>query len=400
MADVHARSVPYGETIMKKAILLISIIILAFLLSSCMLRTNNTSQNTSQIRPALGNISMPKSFLEQWFDGVQIFNPSGQGKVILQLIASSNGINLTQQSLTQPVLSSLPTDYNSQLLTFSNGGNIPDVSDQWYNNTCWAFATVESLESAMVAQLGDVAIQSKYPFISDPSSPTLSTQFVSYNDANWNITTYNSLSYQETNEDEGGNFFFSFYDLVRRGVPLATDFPYYGYYLNSQDDKVAYPYILWDPSNDSWPQHLVKPNSTLVINPWQFSNYTTFINTIKSAIIEYGGLAVQLDVYSNFDTFNLNEPAGPNGWVYPGPSSTAYFVGGHAVLLVGWDDNWTYDGVDYGPVWILENSWGTSWGDNGFWRQPMITASQFSNIPSIPIWQIEGNSMYVPYFGG
>jgi hypothetical protein len=400
MADVHARSVPYGEAIMKKAILLISIIILAFLLSSCMLRTNNTSQNTSQIRPALGNISMPESFIEQWFDGVQIFNPSGQGKVILQLIASSNGINLTQQSLTQPVLSSLPTDYNSQLLTFSNGGNIPDVGDQWYNNTCWAFATVESLESAMVAQLGDVAIQSKYPFISDPSSPTLSTQFVSYNDANWNITTYNSLSYQETNEDEGGNFFFSFYDLVRRGVPLATDFPYYGYYLNSQGDKVAYPYILWDPSNDSWLQHLVKPNSTLVINPWQFSNYTTSINTIKSAIIEYGGLAVQLDVYSDFDTFNLNEPAGPNGWVYPGPSSTAYFVGGHAVLLVGWDDNWTYGGVDYGPVWILENSWGTSWGDNGFWRQPMITASQFSNISSIPIWQIEGNSMYVPYFGG
>ncbi|MGC8544402.1 C1 family peptidase [Athalassotoga sp.] len=383
---------------MKKAILLISIIILAFLLSSCMLSTNNAGQNIAQIRPALGNIFMPKDFLEQWFSGVRTFNPSSQ-MVLPQLIASQNEIASTQQVLVSPVLSSLPSDYNSALLTFSKGGNIPNVGDQWYNNTCWAFATVESLESAMVVQLGS-EIQSKYSFISDPSSPTFSTQFVSYNNANWNISGNNSLSYQETNEDEGGNLFFAFYDLVRRGDPLATDFPYYGYYLNSQGDEVAYPYILWDPANDSWPQDLVQPISTFVINPWQFSNYTTFINTIKSAIMKYGGLAVQLDVYSDFDTFQLNEPAGPNGWVYPGPSSTAYFEGGHAVLLVGWDDNWTYGGVDYGPVWILENSWGTSWGDNGFWRQPMITQTQFDNLSIVPNWQIEGNSMYVPYFGG
>ncbi len=363
-----------------------------------MLKPNNGDENTSQNRPYLGNIFMPQSFLEQWFNGVQTFNSSSQA-VLPQLIAAENEIASTQQTLVSPVLSSLPSDYNSSLLTFSEGGNIPDVGDQGYNNTCWAFATVESLESAMVVQLGNSNIQSKYPFISNPSSPTLSTQFVSYNDANWNITNYNSLSYQETNEDEGGNLFFSFYDLVRRGDPLATDFPYYGYYLNSQGNEVGYPYILWDPSNDSWPQHLVKPVSTLVINPWQFSNYTTFIDTIKSAILKYGGLAVQLDVYSDFDTFNLNEPGGPNGWVYPGPSSTASLEGGHAVLLVGWDDNWTYNGVDYGPVWILENSWGTSWGDKGFWRQPMITQTQFENISSIPNWQIEGYSMYVPYFG-
>ena len=34
----------------------------------------------------------------------------------------------------------------------------------------------------------------------------------------------------------------------------------------------------------------------------------------------------------------------------------------HAVLLVGFD----YD--DEGMYWIIQNSWGSDWGDNGFCR--------------------------------
>ena len=44
------------------------------------------------------------------------------------------------------------------------------------------------------------------------------------------------------------------------------------------------------------------------------------------------------------------------------PSLTATDVGGHAVMLIGW-------GVDGGvPYWIIQNSWGTGWGENGFLR--------------------------------
>ena len=33
----------------------------------------------------------------------------------------------------------------------------------------------------------------------------------------------------------------------------------------------------------------------------------------------------------------------------------------HAILAVGWGTDPTY-----GPYWIVENSWGSSWGANGY----------------------------------
>ena len=58
----------------------------------------------------------------------------------------------------------------------------------------------------------------------------------------------------------------------------------------------------------------------------------------------------------------VNDFFGYSSGVYT-PSATATEVGGHAVALVGW-------GVDSaaGPYWIVQNSWGAGWGENGFFR--------------------------------
>ena len=71
---------------------------------------------------------------------------------------------------------------------------------------------------------------------------------------------------------------------------------------------------------------------------------------IKASIFQYGavGCAVVAD-----DAF-MNHPGGT---VFTGSGSTTI---DHDVILVGWDDN--------SGSWILRNSWGPSWCENGYMR--------------------------------
>ncbi len=53
---------------------------------------------------------------------------------------------------------------------------------------------------------------------------------------------------------------------------------------------------------------------------------------------------------------------------YPGPTDS--LRGGHAVLAVGYDDNHRVGGRTV-PSLIIRNSWGTSWGDDGYGYLPV-----------------------------
>jgi C1A family cysteine protease len=82
---------------------------------------------------------------------------------------------------------------------------------------------------------------------------------------------------------------------------------------------------------------------------------------IKDTIMNEG--PVYTSVYSSFYAFQTHD--GTYGMYYP-PETT-----NHAVLLVGWDDTMpyylTYPGTPTGyGCWIIKNSWGTAWGQNGF----------------------------------
>jgi len=79
---------------------------------------------------------------------------------------------------------------------------------------------------------------------------------------------------------------------------------------------------------------------------------TTDAKTIKDALYKNGPVYVGFAVYSDFSYYN--------GGVYR--YASGYLRGYHAVCVVGWDD--TKDG----GAWYVKNSWGTGWGDNGyFW---------------------------------
>ena len=87
------------------------------------------------------------------------------------------------------------------------------------------------------------------------------------------------------------------------------------------------------------------------------------IDAIKSAISTYGVVDVAVYVTGAFQAYSEGVYEDANKTC---PSSPCYYTPtNHAVALVGWDDNPPEGG---GGCWILRNSWGTSWGENGYMR--------------------------------
>lgn len=72
--------------------------------------------------------------------------------------------------------------------------------------------------------------------------------------------------------------------------------------------------------------------------------------TIKNALYTYGPLATTMEVYYDFYFYTEG--------VYK--YSYGSYQGGHAILIVGYDD--------LGGYFIARNSWGTNWGEAGFFR--------------------------------
>ena len=74
------------------------------------------------------------------------------------------------------------------------------------------------------------------------------------------------------------------------------------------------------------------------------------VEAIKQAIVEYGPVSVLVHVNGAFQ--------GYGGGIFNGCEDGEL---NHAVALVGWDDSMGSEGV-----WILRNSWGSWWGDDGY----------------------------------
>jgi C1A family cysteine protease len=92
-----------------------------------------------------------------------------------------------------------------------------------------------------------------------------------------------------------------------------------------------------------------KKNNQAKIKTWY--NLNNKPTDMKRYIAKYGSITAGMDVWSDFNAYK--------GGVYRRTASATY-GGGHLVCLIGYNDA--------GKYWIGKNSWGTGWGEGGYFR--------------------------------
>ena len=151
-------------------------------------------------------------------------------------------------------------------------------------------------------------------------------------------------------------------------------------------DGIKACYTYGAPTENLWPYNIskfrTKPTNAAIIDAAKrkvklYQRAADF-NAVIDAINSGYPVIVGFNVYSSFDT-----KAVTNTGVMPYPNvNKEKLLGGHAVLIVGYNKN--------NNTFIVRNSWGKYWGDNGYFYMPFQVIQ--NNKMSGDFWVIKSIS--------
>jgi len=142
----------------------------------------------------------------------------------------------------------------------------------------------------------------------------------------------------------GGSLDTTWYALVKQGIVTDECKPYAGEAHECQFEC--------NNSQHSKPDFYYAKNAYSVFVPF---NYEKTVRAMQEEILAHGPIEAAFYVVDGFTTYS--------GGVYQRTAGAEY-QGGHAIKIIGW-------GVDKStkvPYWLVANSWGEDWGENGFFR--------------------------------
>ncbi|MDO5861068.1 Ig-like domain repeat protein, partial [Methanobrevibacter sp.] len=279
--------------------------------------TNNKAANTGgAIYSLLNKLNAPFQRFNSANSNVAAHEKDYYDVSALDLVIG-NG-NYTMYNVDENSISSLPSRY-----CLIDEGYVTGVNDQQTSGNCWAFTAIAVLESCILKASGNWV---------DLSEENMKNVIALYSDYGWNLVDTNN----------GG------YDNMPWGY-LASWLGPVNEIDDTFDDKSTLSPIL---------------NSVMHVQNIKFLERRSYTDNdeIKKAILNYG--AVGTGIYQ--DPYYLNS------------NTHAYYCWyntycNHAVTIVGWDDNFSKDNFRWGSdiegngAWIVKNSWGDDWEDNGYY---------------------------------
>lgn len=287
------------------------------------------------------------------------------------------------------------TYYNSEDIY---GEKFPSVRDQKKFADCWSYAAIGAVEHSMVVNdNADFSDENK----------VFSEHHMS---AAMNVTNDNHFENYTRSHNVGGNRESAVAYLARdfaSGPVLYKDYSeaeYEMYLPKKQNYKMltlekkqatlTKALFLTDrDEGSSYVTYTIDEENNAVCT--SYGKNESVINAVKNAVVKYGAVSVSYYAYERDkktyfnpstaaycvpweDYINKTTPDGncvefsPDGYSFLDASN-------HAVMIVGWDDNYSYenfkntpfsfDGEKYTPengAWIVKGSWGEGFGDNGY----------------------------------
>jgi len=191
---------------------------------------------------------------------------------------------------------------------------IKTIRDQGSCGSCWAFGAAESFSDRYCIATGD--------------SVTFSPQFLvdCFNDSDGCNGGYTDLTWMA---------------LMKQGITSDDCLPYLG-----KDDDCR------DTCSDHTPMKLRYAKSAY--SPYVAFDVNATVRAIQEEIMANGPVETAFYVFTDFMSYS-------NG-VYH--RTTTSVDGGHAVKIIGWG----VDEASKEPYWLIANSWGEDWGEDGFFR--------------------------------